>query len=99
MTKKKAKQAERAEIHKLAVEADEKALDKNPYATRRMIAAVATVVSLAAYFLIPAVGYEAIRLAVLVVFFLLITVCTYFQMQYRGWKEMNRTYHELKDKR
>ena len=56
---------------KLAVEADEKALDKNPYATRRMVAAVATVVSLIAYFLIPAVGYEAIRLAMLVVFFLL----------------------------
>ena len=63
---------------------------KNPYARRRMIAGIVTVAFLIAYFVIPATGYEAIRLGVLIVFFLLITVCTLFQQQYRQWNELNR---------
>lgn len=62
----------------------------NPYARRRLVAAIATIVSLIVYFAIPAVGYEAPRLVALVVFFVLIAVCTLFQQQYRNWKETHR---------
>ena len=60
---------------------------KNPYARRRLIAAIATIIALIAYMVIPPVGYEAIRLVVLVVFFVLISVCTLFQQQYRAWRD------------
>ena len=63
---------------------------ENPYARRRLIAAIATIACLIAYFAIPPVGYETIRLVVLIVFFVLITVCTLFQQQYRQWKETHR---------
>ena len=60
---------------------------KNPYARRRLVAAIATIISLIVYMVIPPVGYEVPRLVALVVFFVLIAVCTLFQQQYRAWRD------------
>ena len=58
--------------------------EKNPYTLRRNIGAAATLISLAAYFIVPAEQSVA-RLVLLIIFFVLVTVCTYFQSQYRSW--------------
>ena len=63
---------------------------QNPYARRRLVAAIATVICLIAYFAIPPVGYEVPRLVILIVFFALITVCTLFQQQYRAWRDTHQ---------
>ncbi|MBE6470305.1 MAG: hypothetical protein E7000_01145 [Coriobacteriaceae bacterium] len=63
---------------------------ENPYARRRLVAAILTIACLIAYFVIPPVGYEVPRLVVLIVFFVLITVCTLFQQQYRQWRDEHR---------
>lgn len=79
-------------------EDDKKAIDerdamlekeKNPYALRRNIMTVITVASLVVYLALPT-EMATVRAVILVAFFVLIMVLTYFQQQFRSFKIAKR---------
>lgn len=66
---------------------------KNPYTHKRNISALICLIALALYSFIPGDSLSAQKIVLLLIFFVMIMVVTFFQQSYRSWELEQRDPH------